>query len=183
MNETALRPYREFQTWRERARREGREQEVHSRVKFLILEREIQGDLQRVEEIYTAFGSQELRESEPQEILIVEAYRLHSLCTVFENIFRNISTAFENHLDPTSWHRQLLQRMRLDLTPLRPAVIDSDAYETLDEMLRFRHVFRTMYGSELDSLRLQIVLRKALELKGLYRPQMERFLEFLRGLE
>ena len=40
-----------------------------------------------------------------------------------------------------------------------------------------------MYGLDLDSLRLGIVLRKALELKPLYRPQMERFLEFLRAME
>lgn len=151
--------------------------------KFLVLERSIQGDLEIVEQLYDALGSPDLEESEPQEVLIVVAYRLHSLYMAFENIFRNIATAFENHLDPTSWHRQLLHRMRLDLTPLRPAVIDSEAYELLDEMLRFRHVFRTMYGLELDAPRLQVVLHKALELKGLYRPQVERFLEFLRGLK
>ena len=150
---------------------------------FLVLERSIQSDLAVIEHLYDALGSPDLEESELQEILIVVAYRVHNLYVAFENIFRNIATAFENHLDPASWHRQLLQRMRLDLTPLRPAVIDSDAYERLDEMLRFRHVFRTMYGLELDSLRLQVVLRKALELKELYRPQLERFLEFLRGLE
>lgn len=73
--------------------------------------------------------------------------------------------------------------MRLDLTPLRPAVIDVEAYERLDELLRFRHVFRSMYGLNLDSSRLEIVLRKALELKPLYRGQIERFLEFVRGIE
>jgi|tagenome__1003787_1003787.scaffolds.fasta_scaffold20514935_1 hypothetical protein len=151
--------------------------------KFLVLERSIQRDLEIVEQLYDALGLPDLEESEPQEVLIVVAYRLHNLYLAFENIFRNIAAAFENHLDPASWHRQLLQRMRLDLTPLRPAIIDSEAYERLDEMLRFRHVFRTMYGLELDSLRLQVVLRKTLELKELYRPQMEHFLEFLRGLE
>src|SRR6185295_4682768 len=122
-------------------------------------------------------------ESESQDSLIVIAYRLHSLYTAFENIFRNISAAFENHLEQAGWHRQLLQRMRLDLTPLRPSVIDAEAYDRLDEMLRFRHVFRTMYGLDLDPLRLRVVLRKALELKPLYRPQIERFLEFLRAME
>lgn len=151
--------------------------------KFLVLERNIQSDLEAIDGIYEALGSPELEESEPQEALIVVAYRLHSLYTAFENIFRNIAASFENHLDQTGWHRQLLQRMRLDLTPLRPAVIDAEAYDCLDEMLRFRHVFRTMYGLDLDPLRLGIVLRKALELKPLYRPQMERFFEFLRAME
>lgn len=151
--------------------------------KFLVLERNIQGDLEAIAGIYEALGSPELEGSESQEALIVIAYRLHSLYTAFENIFRNIAASFENHLDQAGWHRQLLQRMRLDLTPLRPAVIDSEAYDCLDEMLRFRHVFRTMYGLDLDPLRLGIVLRKALDLKLSYSLQMEHFLEFLREME
>lgn len=152
--------------------------------KFLILERNVQGDLETIGRLYEALGSPDLGEEEAQETLIVVAYRLHSLYTAFENIFRNIAAAFENQLhERAGWHRELLQRMRLDLTPIRPAVIDTEAYEKLDELLRFRHVFRTLYGMELDSLRLRIVLRRALELEPLYRAQIERFLEFLRGTE
>ena len=73
--------------------------------------------------------------------------------------------------------------MRLDLSPIRPAVIDAEAFDKLDEMRRFRHVFRTLYGLELDPPRLRLVLRKALELKALYRAQIERFLGFLRAID
>jgi hypothetical protein len=151
--------------------------------KFLVLERNIQNDLEAIAGLYEALGSPDLKEDEAQETLIVAAYRLHSLYTAFENIFRNIAASFENHLDKAGWHRQLLQRMRLDLTPLRPAVIDAEAYDRLDEMLRFRHVFRTMYGLDLDPLRLRVVLRKTLELRPLYRAQIEKFLQFLREME
>lgn len=152
--------------------------------KFLILERNIQEDLERIEKLYEDLGSPELDESVPQDPLILASYRLHGLYTAFENIFRNIAATFENQLNERAgWHRELLQRMRLDLTPIRPAVIDAEAYEKLDELLRFRHVFRSLYGVDLDPLRLQIVLRRALELKPLYRAQIERFLEFLRGME
>ncbi len=151
--------------------------------KFLVLERNIQSDLEAIDGIYEALGSPELKEDESKEALIVVAYRLHSLYTAFENIFKNIAASFENHLDQDGWHRQLLKRMHLDLTPLRPAVIDTEAYDRLNELLRFRHVFRTMYGLDLDPLRLGVVLSKTLELKTLYRPQIERFLEFLREME
>lgn len=151
--------------------------------KFLILERNVQSDLEVIERLYSEFGEPELAESNEQEALIVVAYRLHSLYSAFENIFRNIATSFENHLDPSSWHRQLLERMRLDLSPVRPAVLDAESFEKLDELLRFRHLFRTGYGLRLDALRLQLVVRKALELKAFYRGQIERFLEFLRRLE
>lgn len=151
--------------------------------KLLVLERNIESDLETIDRLFAALGVPELEDSEPQESLIVAAYRLHGLYTAMENIFRNIASAFENHLDPTSWHRDLLQRMRLDLSPIRPAVIDAEAFDKLDEMRRFRHVFRTLYGLDLDPPRLRLVLRKALELKPLYRVQIGRFLEFLRELD
>jgi hypothetical protein len=156
---------------------------TYRQYKFLILEREIQRDLGTIDRIFEVLGSPDLEDTEAQNSLIVIAYRLHSLYITFENIFRNIAASFENHPDQDGWHRQLLKRMRLDLTPIRPAVIDAEAYDRLDELLRFRHVFRTMYGLNLDPLRLGVVLRKALELKTLYRPQIEQFLEFLREME
>ncbi|HEY3571976.1 MAG TPA: hypothetical protein VGP73_28860 [Thermoanaerobaculia bacterium] len=153
------------------------------REKYLVLDRNVRADLETIDRLYEALGSPEMTESISQEDLIVVAYRLHSLYTAFENIFRNIASAFENQLSQESWHREVLQRMRLDLTPLRPAVIDTEAFEKLDELRRFRHVFRTMYGLDLDPVRLQVVLRRALELKPLYRDRIERFLTFLQGIE
>ena len=70
-----------------------------------------------------------------------------------------------------------------ELSPIRPAVIDEEAFEKLDELLRFRHLFWTGYGLKLDALRLQLVVRKALELKPIYRGQIDRFLDYLRKLE
>lgn len=147
---------------------------------FLILERSIQDDLQTIERLYEELGDPRLEDMN-QEGLIVVAYRLHGLYSAFENIFRNIAKAFENQLDPSSWHRQVLQRMKLDLSPVRPALIDEEAYEKLDELVRFRHLFRTGYGLRLDGQRLQLVVRKAMELKAIYPEQMTRFLDFLRS--
>jgi uncharacterized protein YutE (UPF0331/DUF86 family) len=150
------------------------------RDRFLILERSIQNDLLAIERIYEELGNPHL-EAMNQEGLIVVAYRLYSLYSAFENIFRNIAKTFENHLDPSSWYRQILKRMRLDLSPVRPAVIDEEAYEKLDELVRFRHLFRTGYGIRLDSQRLQLVVQKALELRSIYPQQIARFMDFLRS--
>lgn len=152
--------------------------------KYLVLERSIRADLDAIDGLYGALGGPDLAASGSEDDLIVVAYRLHSLYTAIENIFRNIAVAFENQLsDRAGWHRELLQRMKLDLTPVRPAVIDQDAYGKLDELLRFRHFFRTAYGVPLDASRLQLALDQALALKGQYRTQLERFLEFVRSLE
>jgi hypothetical protein len=61
--------------------------------KFLVLERNIQRDLEAIDDLYEALGSPDLRETSSQEELIVVSYRLHSLYTALENIFRNIASA------------------------------------------------------------------------------------------
>jgi hypothetical protein len=111
--------------------------------KFLILERSVRADLEAIDQLFESLGTPDLSATVSEEKLIVIAYRLHSLYSAFENAFRNIAGMFENKLrDRAGWHRELLQRMKLDLIPIRPAVIDEEAYAKLDELLRFRNFFR-----------------------------------------
>ncbi len=72
--------------------------------------------------------------------------------------------------------------MRLDVMPLRPAVIDDEAFEAPDELRRFRHLFRHAYGVRLDPLRLRLVLQKAIRLQALYPPQLKAFIAFVERL-
>lgn len=153
------------------------------REKLILLESSVRDDLRTIEKLYGELGEPRLDEPRTSEELIVIAYRLHNLYSAFENIFRNIARAFENNLDERSgWHRELLRRMRLDVSPVRPAVIDDATYEKLDEMLRFRHLFRSAYGVDFDPARLNLVVRKALDLRPLYLPQIERFLGFIHSV-
>ena len=111
----------------------------------------------------------------------------------FENIFQNIAAVFENSADDvTQWQAPPLsspmggkkggERMRLNVTPLRPAAIDDAAYDALDELRRFRHLFRHAYSVKFDPARLQLVMHKALALKAMYADQLERFIDFLHSL-
>ncbi|MCB8942901.1 MAG: hypothetical protein H6658_03890 [Ardenticatenaceae bacterium] len=150
--------------------------------KALILERSIQNDLQAIADIFARLEQVTL--SDDEETLIVIAYRLHSLYMAFENIFQQIATTFENNLgEKSGWHSQLLQRMKLDLTPIRPAVIDDTTYVALDELRRFRHLFRTNYNIDFDRERLQLVLKRAWQLHPLYEAQIGQFLNFLKSLQ
>lgn len=72
--------------------------------------------------------------------------------------------------------------MRLNLMPLRPAVIDDAAYDALDELRRFRHLFRHAYAVRLDPQRLKLVVDKALALKAIYVEQLGQFVDFLQKL-
>ncbi len=72
--------------------------------------------------------------------------------------------------------------MRLDLRPVRPAVIDTPTWEALDELRRFGHVFRSVYRLRLDPRRLSIVLEMAREVREPLSRQIDAFLDFLGGL-
>ena len=151
---------------------------------YLILERSIQHDLQAIERIFQAINWPETEAATHEEALIVLAYRFHNLYNAFENIFQNIAQTFENNLDDASkWHAQLLRRMRLDVMPIRPAVIDDAAYDALDELRRFRHMFRYSYDTELDPARLHLVWQKAEALQKIYAAQINQFLAFLQRLQ
>jgi hypothetical protein len=151
--------------------------------RMLVLSRSLRRDVKEIESLYDALGRYTLHPESDAETLIVIAYYLHNLYSAFENVFEAIAAAFENSVeDMGRWHIQLLERMRLDVMPLRPAVIDDEAFEALDELRRFRHLFRHAYSVRIDPLRLQLVLQKALRLRVIYPGQLEAFLAFVAAL-
>ena len=153
---------------------------------YLLLERSLESALKVVEELLEDLTAYPLPDDTPEEVLIINGYRLHNLYTAFESILRNIAASFEGRIDTGTdseiWDRQLLNRMSLDLAPLRPAVIDDAVREQLDELRRFRHLFRTNYSTPIDIERLNLALRRAHELRDAYPPVIDRFLEFLRSV-
>lgn len=156
--------------------------------KTIILSNAIRKDLEAIANIYTALARHPLPQGEmtaaKDDELIVIAYHLHHLYTAFENIFQNIAAMFENSVDDMGrWHAQLLERMRLDALPLRPKVIDDAAYTSLDELRRFRHLFRHAYSLQLDAERLELVWRRAMRLQSIYAEQLTKFIEFLETIE
>ncbi len=150
---------------------------------LLVLERSIEDDLEAIDRIFDSLPSTDLDRATAEEECIVIGYRLHNLYNACENIFRNIARAFENSLDERAgWHAELLRRMRLDLTPIRPAVIDADTFDKLDELRRFRHVFRSLYSADIDPARMAVALDKARQLRSLWPTQLRAFMRFLTAM-
>ncbi len=151
----------------------------------LVLDRRIRKDLEIIEKFWDELASVDLANPEiDKKDLVYVGYQLHSLYNAAENIFRNVAETFGNHLgDKSGWHADLLDRMRLDLTPLRPAILDDATFDQLDELRRFRHVFRAAYSIELDAERMALVLRKALALRENLPSQLAGFLAFLDSLD
>jgi hypothetical protein len=108
--------------------------------------------IQRLSESLQTLGNRPSSEHD----VISAGYYLHSLYNALENIFDQISRTFENHVaDASRWHRELLQKMMLDLSPLRPAVLPAALRPLLDDLRGFRHRFRHSYDYPLDAEKVQ----------------------------
>ena len=148
--------------------------------KLLLLKASLDNGENEIALIYTALVQREQNSLVGQDKAILLGYYLHNLYTAFENAFKTIASTFENEVrDPSQWHAELLRRMTLNIPELRPRFISPEAYEPLDELRRFRHVFRSVYTMTLDLERLAVVLKKAHELERIYSQDFNHFRDFL----
>lgn len=91
------------------------------------------------------------RATTPTEIeLAALATLLHSFYTGVENIFKRVSIELDDErITGDAWHRELLNRMKASNTH-RSALLSEELHDSLNEYLRFRHVFRNAYSFDLD---------------------------------
>ena len=108
---------------------------------------------------------------------------VHDFYTGIERIAERIAAQFDGGVPPgPSWHRELLRAVSLELPGARPAVLRRPTAHSLDEFLRFRHLFRNVYGFELEWDRLRPLLAAAPACWVEVRADLEAFLAFLEGL-
>lgn len=74
------------------------------------------------------------------------ALNLHGFYSGVERLLEIIARDIDN-LTPTgsTWHRDLLQQMKLEIPGVRPAVLTPRSVELLEEYLGFRHIVRNLY--------------------------------------
>lgn len=110
-------------------------------------------------------------------------YTLHNLYNALESYFLRIAKFFENNLDESGWHRSLVERMTLDIEGVRPALFDYEFSLKVDELMRFRHLFRNLYKTPLEPEKVLFANRKAESLPEEFDRYHERFDQFLRRLK
>lgn len=108
---------------------------------------------------------------------------LHTIYNAFEAYFLRIAKFFENSVDQLTWHRDLIDRMGLDVPGTRPALItDPGLLERLDELRRFRHLFRNLYKTKLHGGKLRIVNDAAEGIDQAFLPLHQVFVQWLEDL-
>jgi len=109
-------------------------------------------------------------------------YTIHNLYCLFENYFLRIAKFFENSLDAAAWHRDLVDRMVLEIENLRPALLDRQLARGMHELRSFRHKFRNIYDGGLDAEKLALLQKRLPAWLAGFRTAHERFCSKLRTI-
>ncbi|MEW6753465.1 MAG: hypothetical protein AB1505_21150 [Candidatus Latescibacterota bacterium] len=152
-----------------------------------LLKADIEADLVTVAALHgrlTGYDAEALEQALlGEERRIAVAYYLHNLYCAYESIFQRIAEVFGNQVaERSGWHAGLLRRMALDVPGMRPRLLSDQSWDNLDELRRFRHLFRSAYRLQLAGDRLALVLRRAHLLTQSYRSDFDGFLNFLDGM-
>jgi hypothetical protein len=106
-------------------------------------------------------------------------YTIHNLYNAFESYFLRIAKFFENNLEEDQWHRSLINRMTLEIEEVRPALFDIDFSIKVDELMRFRHLFRNLYKTPLVPRKVLFANAYAEGIYDAFLPFHQQFDKFL----
>jgi hypothetical protein len=107
---------------------------------------------------------------------------LQNLYNAFESYFSRIAKFFENNSNQTEWHKSVVERMTLNIDGVRPALFDTNFSMRIEELLKFRHVFRNLYKTPLIPENVLFVQKAAQGIDhdfDTYHILFDRFLEDL----
>lgn len=110
-------------------------------------------------------------------------YTLHNLYNSLESYFARIAKFFENGLDERDWHRSLMERMTLEIEGVRSALFDLEFSFRVDELRRFRHLFRNLYKTPLIPQKVLFANMAAEGIATDFREHHEQFDHFLLELK
>lgn len=154
--------------------------------RFAVLRADIGRELANVQRLVAQAEEWQLQLASWPDVVRVRTAGgiLHDFYCGVERIFRHIATRIDQDLPSgPDWHLQLLQRMGTNIESVRPAVLDGGLVQQLDEYLRFRHLFRNIYGFDLEWERCRELLGERSVVFAALEQQLGAFEEFLLALD
>ena len=137
--------------------------------------------LDRINRFYDRFQEQAgARQSTENAIIVSDVFV--SFYTCLETAFLRISQHFENALDSSRWHEQLLRAMTRSIPSIRERVISDASYTALSELRRFRHFKRYYFAFDYDWERLELVRSKYLACRAPVRAELAAYSAYLQRL-
>lgn len=102
---------------------------------------------------------------------------LHDFYSGVEKIFERIALCVDKNLPKgEEWHSELLLQMAKPVKGVRDAILTDELVQRLKEYLRFRHLFRHIYGFELKWDRFKSLCIVMPDLLENLKYRLERFI-------
>ena len=114
---------------------------------------------------------------------VLVAGLLENYYTCAETLFLRLSQFFENHIETVRWHKDLLEKMTLEIESVRPRLLSDETYVDLRELMRFRHLKRYYFGTAYDWTRLDELLLRMNRVHPMLVRDVVAFKAFLRHLD
>jgi len=102
--------------------------------------------------------------------------------TCVETFLFRVSQEFENNLKKEQWHKDLLQKMSLQIPNIRPALLSKTTSQLLSELLQFRHFRRYYFDFDYDWEKLELIEKKYLKAHPLLKEDIQNFITFLQNI-
>ena len=128
------------------------------------LRAELKSDQKQIEALYSSnIKAEERIKAGAVDYLDYAAlgYTIHNLYSLMENNCFRIAKFFKNNISDKSWHKELLERMKLNIEGVRPAFLDEETYYLLDDLRAFSHLFRNLYARPIDADKVLLIQKKS----------------------
>ena len=154
--------------------------------KILMLIGEINKCLDQLNKLYLYYRQAktdlEVLPSGKKYDLVILADLIADYYTCIETVFVRISKAFENNLEKSKWHINLLEKMTVEVPDIRKRLLRNETYNMLKEILRFRHFKRYYFEFDYDRDRIEFLEKKYLQSNTLVEADLENYKSFLQDL-
>lgn len=140
---------------------------------------EIEKELENIDKL-----TEELKESASLASRRIKGSILHDFYNCCERVFRRIAVDINGGFSESHhWRKELLYRMTIPVKEIRPRLISGKLAAELDDYLSFRHVFRNIYGFELEGERLDRLVEKFGWVSEMFKKETREFLREIQTQE
>jgi hypothetical protein len=151
------------------------------KIKRIILE--VNEQLNKLEELFAEWENHRLLEFADTYLLRGKGSVFHDFYSGAEKIFQRIAVELNGGVPKgQEWHKIFLQNMMSELPGVRPPVIAAETGKLLKKFLEFRHMFRNVYGFDLEFEKLDDLDRLYPEAHKKFREDIQKFIAFLEQL-
>jgi hypothetical protein len=136
-----------------------------------------------VDRAHRAWGAAELAQSNQSFLVDSAALSLHGFYAGMERLLEHITHQLDGGPPKgSSWHKELLRQISMDVPGVRPPVLSQHTITSLDEFRRFRHVVRNIYAEYLEPERVGKLITQLANVWPQIQTELKAFAAFLEGV-